>query len=303
MASPDLSDALVGGERSLSSCTLVFDRLGLAVHAITMADAPAVVHALGQLRAEAFGGASPWNYGLDSYDSHAVQIVCLDVATQKMVGALRLGLGDVVLARKGLEGLYLNDFWALQPDTHDFFQANVEFGRVWIEKGHPRLREVVTSLRMGAAAYAGQHGARQGFFGTVALRDYPKAAQRLIVSYLRKFHPWSVLRIRPLIEFDQMGWHEEQREDAGGYGPEALRQLIRMLRREDASHPFPFLLYIYLAQGAELLGDVALDSSGRKLLIPLYISLSAFQRGAAYLRASMEPGTTGTAVQQLISMT
>jgi hypothetical protein len=255
----------------------LYQAAGLTVRATTLAEEPEFVQTLAQLRATAFQGPGPWNYGLDEYDKHAVQVVCSDATTEEPLGALRLGLGDKVLAQDGTSGFYLHDFWEVPPGIHGFLGMNVESGRIWVRKGHPRILEIVQNLRHGTAVFLSQSRGYRGLFGTVALRDYPDHVQQLIVNYLRKYHPCRDQQMRPRVPYGHDGWQEYLRASDGWSQPEAMRRLFREVRHISATQPLLFLLYTYLRQGAELLADAAMDMLGRKVVIPLYVTSTALQ--------------------------
>jgi hypothetical protein len=273
---------------------------GISVHAVRLAEDPEFIQRIAQLRATAFGEGMPWNYGLDLQDQQAIQMVAFDASGP--VGALRLCLGDELLAQSGLQGFYMNTGWEFEPQAEAFVDTAIEYGRFWVVRGHPRTQGIIDALLASIGAFARAHPRYQNVFGTVALLDHAPASCRLIADYLRRHHLPAVRRVRPrrLLEDDA----STPPLPASPEPPRnrAFRTLIHQLRKVDPDHPLPALLYLYLRQGAQMLGDVTLDETGRKLLIPLYVSMTTFQGFVERLRlhsgaltrpeTAPEPGST-----------
>ncbi len=254
----------------------------ISVHAVRLAEDPEFVQQIVQLRATAFGEGGPWNYGLDRQDQQAVQMVAFDASGP--VGALRLCLGDELLAQSGLQGFYMNTGWEFEPQAEEFFDTAIEYGRLWVVRGHPRTQGIINALLASIGAFSRAHPRYQSVFGTVALLDYPPESCRLIADFLRHHHFSGVRRVRPRRPLEVDAGTPPLPASPAPSRTKAFRALVHQLRTIDADHPVPALLHLYLRQGAEMLGDVTLDATGRKLLIPLYDSVTTFQSFAERLR-------------------
>ncbi|AUX42310.1 uncharacterized protein SOCE26_037400 [Sorangium cellulosum] len=273
----------------------VCERGGISVRAVRLADDPEFVEHVAELRSMAFGEGEPWNYGLDLQDRQAIQMVAFDASGP--VGALRLCLGDELLAQAGFEGFYMNTGWELDPRSEAFFGTALEYGRFWVVRGHPRTRGIIDALLTSIGAFSSAHPRYQSVFGTVALLDHTPESCRLVVDYLRRYHLPDVRWVRPRRPFEPDTSAPPPPASSLPPRRRAFRLLVQQQRKADPDHPLPALLHLYLRQGAQMLGDVAWDTSGRKLLIPLYVSMATFQDFVARLRGhsgasspSAEPG-------------
>lgn len=286
--------------RSLRSARLtapprLFSRLAhetddLRVGFVTLAEDPELVRYLAGQRAVAFGegeeeGAAA-QYGLDDYDRWAVQIVAQERATGELAGALRVAVGRDVLAACGPQGFYLQQFWELSA-AEELLGSALELGRVWLRPNRPNPLAVLHALYVAVDELASRSPGCRGLFGTLSVLRYPLESCRLLTAYLRKYYPCERGESPLLRPREPFCHHDDERygERSRGWGrSEAFRRLCLELRRLDASRPVPFLLHVYLKQGATLLGDVAVASASGKLVIPLYIEGSSFHAAAQRVR-------------------
>lgn len=232
----------------------------------------------------AFGAGESWNYGLDLQDRQAIQMVAFDASGP--VGALRLCLGDEILDQHGFEGFYMSSGWEFEPGAEAFFATAVEYGRFWVVRGHPRTRGIIDALLASIGVFGSAHPRYQNVFGTVALLDHTPASCQLVVDYLRRYHLSDVRWVRPRRPLELEA--SAPPPPASSLPPQrkAFRLLVQQQRKADPDHPLPALLHLYLRQGAQLLGDVTWDASGRKLLIPLHVGMATFQNYLARLQGS-----------------
>ncbi|WP_438020335.1 hypothetical protein WMF18_15235 [Sorangium sp. So ce315] len=257
---------------------------GISVHAARLEDDPEFVEHIVQLRAMAFGEGEAWNYGLDLQDRQAIQMVAFDASGP--VGALRLCPGDELLARHGVEGFYVSSGWEIEPGAEAFLETAVEYGRFWVVRGHPRTRGIIDALLASISAFGSAHPRYQNVFGTVALLDHAPESCRLVVDYLRRYHLSDVRRVRPRRPLGPEASAPPPLASPLPPQRRAFRLLVQQQRKADPDHPLPALLHLYLRQGAQMLGDVTWDASGRKLLIPLHVGMATFHDYVARLRGS-----------------
>lgn len=263
---------------------------GISVYAVRLADDPSFVQRIAQLRVSAFGEGQPWHYGLDQLDQQAIQMVAFEA--DEPVGALRVCPGDELLATNGLEGFYLSAGWELEPDAGEFFDTTIEYGRFWVVRGHRRTQAIMNALLASVGAFAAAHPRYRNIFGTVALIDHTPEACQLIADYLRCYHLPSVHRVRPRRPLEgHASMPAPASAPASAPAPaqaqarlDAFRTLFHQLNEIDPDHRLPALLHLYLRRGAQMLGDVTMDETGRKLLIPLYVTEATFQSFVAGLK-------------------
>jgi hypothetical protein len=273
-ADPSL-DAVTEQTWNLPSSRL-FGSSQLSVFEVTLVEAPEYVRRLGLLRSDAYSGLGPWNYGLDDYDQHAVQLVAVEPGDDDPVGALRVSLGDVIVEQLGMNSLYLHRFFDFGPGAPEFFKSTMEYGRVWVTPSHPRSLSILHSLLQALGAFVATRESYQGVCGTVSLLDFPPSSRAHVARYLREYHRWEEPFLKPRFPLAVEPHPTEAEGGAPRSQAEAFRSLVRVLRSIDKAHRLPPSLHIYLRHGARLLGDVAMDKSGRKMLIPLYVPRRAF---------------------------
>ena len=260
-----------------SRSTLLFESQYLSIHAVTLGGGPEVVQRVGAGRANAYSGQGPWNYGLDDYDWYAVQIVATEPGKDEPVGGLRVGFGDLILREVGLPGLYLSHFYDFTPEASEAFCKIAEYGRVWVDPQHPRSLGVLYGLLQALCNLVDRAGDYLGVCGTISLLDYPTASRELVAGYLRANHPWRSPLIQPLYPISAYTPDPTAEVDESPPRSRKLHEVSRALKSVDKDRRLPPSLHIYLRHGARLLGDVGLDQSGRKLVVPLYMSLGELQ--------------------------
>lgn len=263
----------------------VYQTDALAVYTVTQETAPAIVQHLYKLRALAYTRTyEQGDYDKDVYDERAIQIVARDRGTGELVGAMRLIMGREVMPTLGHNAFYLNRFWHLLPSADGFFSASIELGRAWVSEGNASPLSVIHALYVGVHEVMARQPGCRGLFGMLSVVNYPELACNLLTHYLYKYHPprWEV--ITPRVAFNRQGEREYLEQSQGWSRAEAFRRVCRALREQFPEHPAPFLLHVYLKQGAELLGPPALEPGSGKFCLPLFIAHQVFENSAERVR-------------------
>ncbi len=199
---------------------------------------------------------------------------------------MRLTVGREIMAVSGPAGFYLSRFWEILPGKEDSLTALAELGRAWIRENHQNPLEVIHSLYLGVDSLLARTEGFRGLVGTLSVIHYPPGTCGQLASYVLKYHPAVHSVIEPIERFDHREHNAYLEASRGWARPEAFRRLCATLRKLDPKHPVPFLLHVYLKQGAVLFGDFAVEKASGKFLIPLFIDCETFRRAAARLRAS-----------------
>src|SRR5262249_44753241 len=138
-------------------------------------DAPELMEELGRLRSLTFielGLKS--EYGLDIYDDYYQQIVLLDKESGTIIGGMRVGQGDKILAKHGEHGIYLTKYWHFSDQMLEIVRQSVDVGRLWLQPAYQKQRWgfLVVWKALVTFLYGTHHPFFLGFIG-LADSAYP----------------------------------------------------------------------------------------------------------------------------------
>src|SRR5699024_2953214 len=72
------------------------------------------------------------------FDRYYQHMFLYDNATQKIVGAYRMGMGKEIFDKFGIEGFYLQDLFRFEPELYKMMTQSIEMGRAFIIKEYQR---------------------------------------------------------------------------------------------------------------------------------------------------------------------
>ena len=158
-------------------------------------DIPNLMHELSRLREEAFrsiGEGTGKSVDTDEFDPHYKHLILWDNKKQQVVGAYRLGMGDLIMKTKGMNGFYVSTLFQLDPAFGDTLCQTIELGRSFVAVDYQREVLPLVLLLRGLAVVVVKNPEINHFIGPVSISTwYPKFYQSLIVDYVTKKHPVS----------------------------------------------------------------------------------------------------------------
>ncbi len=175
---------------NLSESALILEKGSYQVYAAEAAEIPHILEEIGRTREITFrevgeGVGKPLD--LDQYDQYYRHIFLWNAKTNELVGAYRLGMVDVIIAKYGTKGLYSSNIFDYTDDAFSTLDdgKTVELGRSYIVPSYQRRG---TSLFLLWRAII-QHVKKNGYtklFGAVSISDdYHPISKGLIMRYLR----------------------------------------------------------------------------------------------------------------------
>ena len=142
---------------------------------------------LRELTFRAVGEGTGLRLDVDLYDSWYEHIVLWDEAAAKIAGAYRLGRGAVVMAERGLAGLYTASLFDYADDALPRLREGMELGRSFVAPEYWGSRSI-DYLWQGIGAYLARHPSVRYLFGPVSISAaLPVAAREQIVAYYARY--------------------------------------------------------------------------------------------------------------------
>lgn len=96
---------------------------------------PNILRELGRLREITFrkiGEGTNKSIDLDKYDQYYHQMFLWDNEANRIAGAYRMGMGEEIFDKYGIEGFYLNELFTMDVDAHRMMSQSIEMGRAFI---------------------------------------------------------------------------------------------------------------------------------------------------------------------------
>jgi len=125
---------------------------------------------------------------LDEHDLYYLQLIIWDREKSQIVGGYRLGLGDRIFERFGVNGFYTNTLFKMKPGFFPILQKSVELGRTYVTAEYQKHRLPLFLLWKGILHFLLTHPEYQYLLGPVSIsKDYSEASKGIIVEFVRRF--------------------------------------------------------------------------------------------------------------------
>ena len=216
-------------------------------------EAPALMHALGRRREEAFraaGEGTGRDEDLDAFDPAYAQILLWDHAQGRVAGAYRAARVDQRLDADGPKGLYSAGLFRLDKALLTDLRDALELGRSFVSPAYQRHPAALPLLWRGLGAYALREAGCARLFGCVSISPrFQSMTQRLLVGFMR----------RHLLDAKRAAWVRPRNpvrdlEASTGPQPTDLRSLEQWVdEMEEGRLGLPPLVKHYTRLGARVL--------------------------------------------------
>ncbi|MEM6750914.1 MAG: GNAT family N-acyltransferase, partial [Planctomycetota bacterium] len=245
---------------ALPARQLLVDAGDHVVYRLHPAQAPGVIQEIGRLREVAFrmvGEGTGRPLDLDKFDDYYQQLVLWKRGSKEVVGGYRMARSDVVVHRRGVDGLYTHTLFDFDRRLVKQIGPALELGRAFVHPNHQKSFLPLLMLWQGIGTYAARHPRYHSVFGPVSISaEYSSMSRYLLWAFLKmhKFLPRTakLLRARnPVRAVRPGGWNRRQFSSAVD-DVEEVNALVREL--ESDGKPMPVLLRQYLKLNGKLLG-------------------------------------------------
>jgi putative hemolysin len=220
---------------------------------------PHVLREISRLREITFrevGEGTNHSFDSDEYDVHYKHMFIWDVEAQKIVGAYRIGLGDVLYRRYKKKGFYLNELFKISRDFTPILRNSLELGRSFIVSEYQRKPMSLMLLWKGVNEFLKKEGYRYHYLiGPVSISNsFSNLSKDLLVDFITKHHYdrqlASYVSPRKKYKYQYKGEGKELRDmDLGD-----IKVLDNLIAEIELSHlKIPVLLKKYLKQNAKII--------------------------------------------------
>ncbi len=154
---------------------------------------PHVLREISRLREITFravGEGTHKSFDSDEYDIHYKHLFIWDDEAQKIVGAYRIGLGDVLYRRYKKKGFYLNELFKMNKDFTPILKNSLELGRSFITLEYQRKPLSLVLLWKGVNAFLRSENYRYKYLiGPVSISNsFSSLSKDLLVDFITKHH-------------------------------------------------------------------------------------------------------------------
>lgn len=221
---------------------------------------PNIMREIGRLREISFraiGEGTDKSTDTDKFDQHYGHLLLWDTKAKKIAGAYRMGIGNTIYAKHGIQGFYVNQLFAFEPEIQPFFSRCIEMGRAFVTQEYQQKPWPLFLLWRGIMHVCLRNPGHKYILGGVSISNqFSNFSKALMIEFMKShyYDPYVAQFIRPKKEFkpkikdlDKEFIFDEAKADLNKFD-----KLIEEL--ETNGLRLPVLIKKYIKQNAKLIG-------------------------------------------------
>ena len=192
IAPPEDQATILAELAAQPSENILLKESGYTLYLLRQENAPTVIKEMGRIREITFrevGEGSGLSRDLDPFDQWYEHLILWHDEKQTLAGSYRLGHAQRILAKRGVEGLYLNSLFRINPEFFRLYPGSMEVGRAMVTQEFQKDYAPLHLLWKGLGAMLVRNPELRYFFGptslSLTLRPW---TLRTIISYLDRHH-------------------------------------------------------------------------------------------------------------------
>lgn len=168
---------------------------------------PNILHEIGRLREITFrevGEGTNEAIDLDKYDQYYHHMFLWDDDAQMIAGAYRMGLGDGIYKKHGIEGFYLHELFRFEPELHGMMSQSIEMGRAFIISEYQQKPMPLFLLWKGIVHTTLRHPEHKYLIGGVSISNqFSDFSKSLMIEFMKShyYDPYVAQYVHPKKEF------------------------------------------------------------------------------------------------------
>lgn len=256
---PELDNLLLISEiERIRASDLLFETDNYHVFFSEKQNIPNIFKELSRLREITFrkvGEGTGKEADFDKFDEYYKHLFIWDNASNVLVGAYRIGMGQDIIQNYGEKGFYLNTLYNFKEGFSEYLLKSMEMGRSFVVPEYQRKPLPLFLLWKGIYFVMQKHPEYKYLIGPVSISNiYSDNSKILIIEYLKRYQNWKEISnlVEPRFKFDYKKTHFH---DAifQCYGND-LTMLDRIVKDIDYNHyGVPTLVRKYLSLGGKIL--------------------------------------------------
>lgn len=192
----------------------------------------------------------------DEYDLHYKHLFIWDDEHKKIVGAYRIGMGDVLFRRYKKKGFYLSELFKIKKEFNPVLKQSLELGRSFVAKEYQRKPYSLMLLWKGVNEFLKRENYRYKYLiGPVSISNsFSSLSKDLLVDFIRKNHYDDLMAeyVKPRKKYTYQ--HKGEGSALRQMGNQDIKVLDNMISEiETSQNKIPVLLKKYLKQNAKII--------------------------------------------------
>ncbi|MEL6812592.1 MAG: lysophospholipid acyltransferase family protein [Bacteroidota bacterium] len=168
---------------------------------------PNILQEIGRLREITFrevGEGTNQATDLDEYDSYYHHMFLWDSQAKVLAGAYRMGLGQKIYERYGIDGFYLQSLFRFEPELYDMMSKSIEMGRAFIIKQYQQRPMPLFLLWKGIVHTTLRFPEHKFLIGGVSISNqFSEFSKSLMIEFMKSnyYDPYVAQYIHPKKEY------------------------------------------------------------------------------------------------------
>jgi len=168
---------------------------------------PSILHEIGRLREITFrevGEGTNEAIDLDKYDQYYHHMFLWDDEAKEIAGAYRMGLGEEIYKKHGIEGFYLHELFRFEPELFDMMRKTIEMGRAFIKKEYQQKPMPLFLLWKGIVHTTLRYPEHKFLMGGVSISNqFTDFSKSLMIEFMKShyYDPYIAQYVHPKKEF------------------------------------------------------------------------------------------------------
>jgi putative hemolysin len=168
---------------------------------------PNLLHEIGRLREITFrevGEGTNKEIDLDQFDNDYHHLLLWDREVKRLAGAYRMGLGNEIYKKYGINGFYIQTLFRIEPELHQMMSNTIEMGRAFIIGEYQQKPMPLFLLWKGIVHVTLRYPEYKYLMGGVSISNkFSDFSKSLMIEFMKShyYDPYIAQYIRPKKEY------------------------------------------------------------------------------------------------------
>lgn len=219
---------------------------------------PNILHEIGRLREITFrevGEGTNESLDLDQYDKFYHHMFLWDDDAKEIAGAYRMGLGQEIYKKYGIDGFYLHDLFRFEPELYDMMSKSIEMGRAFIVKEYQQKPMPLFLLWKGIVHCTLRYPEHKFLIGGVSISNqFSQFSKSLMIEFMKSnyYDPYVAQYIHPKKEY-KVKLKDADKDFVFNEAEADLNKFDKIIEEiEPGSLRLPVLIKKYIKQNAKV---------------------------------------------------